>query len=297
MTLAMVKPTRATRGVATSVEEFCSQAFSDIALATSLVRQTTYWVYDSVSGNYGPGKFVGLVNMSYDAYRQARDSDPPEFDGGRTRRAIESATGQVFDRDDDCAQGLNLWAEEILGKGTLDGVDPDKWRFLRLSVPEVLPPEFLPTPTLPPLIKTIGKSQHQDGVRIDKRFHDLFNPPKSPVYVSRGNRRSISVLFNEQVFPAHYVYEGTQDQSKTMQRIQFGAALREEFKKIFPDQRGQFAIQAGADLNRFLFRVWTASQHSFAEDLKRRVKQSRQDNQEDRQKRLHKARKTLLQFK
>ena len=105
----------------------------------------------------------------------------------------------------------------------------------------------------PVLYKNIGTSQYTDGVRIDKDFHDIFNPAKSRLYVSRGHARKIKVLFNNKVFDAEYRFEDQTDKSVILQSIRFRKPLQIEFKKVFPVPEGEFTIQQGIDLNHFVF--------------------------------------------
>lgn len=103
------------------------------------------------------------------------------------------------------------------------------------------------------LHKKVGISQYSDGVRIDNDFHDIFNPPASHDYVSRGKARKIKVLFNNKIFDAEYRYEGQTDQTKELQSIRFKKELKKEFEKVFPVPEGEFYIEQGADLNHFVF--------------------------------------------
>ncbi len=116
---------------------------------------------------------------------------------------------------------------------------------------ENIPSKYLPANDLPSLNKQVGKSQRQEGVRINEDFQGLFNPPGSEFYTHRASRRPVSVFFNGKVFDAHYTFESTQDRSQ--QKISFSAALKEEFQNVFPEDKGQFTIQLGNDVNHFLF--------------------------------------------
>ncbi|MFX4263095.1 HNH endonuclease [Pelotomaculum propionicicum] len=125
------------------------------------------------------------------------------------------------------------------------------------STPEIQPNSmldlFTPSPDAKKLFKLVGKSQYTDGVRIDKEFHNVFNPPGSPLYVGRGKARSIKILFNNKVFPAEYRFEDQKDKNIVLQSIRFRKALKVEFKKVFPVPTGEFFIQNGIDLNHFVF--------------------------------------------
>ena len=112
---------------------------------------------------------------------------------------------------------------------------------------------FLPAPSSPLIIKEVGKSQYTDGVRIEKEYHDLLNPSDSEFYVNRGTARPIKVLFNNKIFDAEYRYEGQTDERVILQSIRFRKALKDEFKKVFPEPVGRFTIQYGFDLEHFVF--------------------------------------------
>lgn len=102
-------------------------------LAWELLRRTRYWVCDVPSETFGPGKFVGYREMSYARYEEARGGEVSGlFDGAVARAAIELATGDGFRRDPGAAAALVGWAEGLVGPGVLDGVDREKWRFLKV---------------------------------------------------------------------------------------------------------------------------------------------------------------------
>ena len=102
------------------------------------------------------------------------------------------------------------------------------------------------------LYKQVGTSQYTDGVRIDKEFHNIFNPPVSNSYTKRGEARKIKVIFNNKVFDAEYRFENQKDKNIVLQSIRFKKELKEEFKKVFPFPEGEFIIQQGQDLNHFI---------------------------------------------
>lgn len=127
---------RTSDDVRLSLIKFNSEAkrFRDRAL--SLLRQTTYWVYDDDSESFGPAKFVGFDDMSFTYYEEAvsgRHTGAP-FDGFATRRAIESALGAPFSPDDQLRSKLEGWGNSLLGSGAFEGVDRTKWTFVRVNV-------------------------------------------------------------------------------------------------------------------------------------------------------------------
>lgn len=103
------------------------------------------------------------------------------------------------------------------------------------------------------LRKKVGTSQYTDGVRIEKEFHTIFNPPDSEFYVGRGKVRPIKVLFNNKIFDAEYRYEEQSDENRQLQSIRFRKELKSEFKEVFPSPEGEFCIELGKDLNHFVF--------------------------------------------
>jgi hypothetical protein len=105
------------------------------------------------------------------------------------------------------------------------------------------------------LIKKLGTSQYTDGVRIDKEYHDKFNPKHSIYYVKRGTARKIKVLFNNQIYDAEYRYEDQTDKSVELQSIRFRKELKQAFMTVFPEPIGSFNIYIGADLNHFVFEI------------------------------------------
>ncbi|NHN34683.1 HNH endonuclease [Paenibacillus agricola] len=103
------------------------------------------------------------------------------------------------------------------------------------------------------LIKQVGKSQYTDGVRIDKEFHEIFNPIGSDFFVPRGKARKLKVLFNNKIFTAEYRFEDQEDKNIVLQSIRFRKELKREFAKVFPTPVGEFTIEVGSDLNHFIF--------------------------------------------
>ncbi|WP_224961812.1 EVE domain-containing protein [Geomonas subterranea] len=139
------------------------------------------------------------------------------------------------------------------------------------------------------LLKEVGKSQHKDGVRIDKAFHNLFNPPHSPFYTKRGATRKIKVTFNGKDFDAEYRFEGTRAKEVDLQRIGFFKDLREEFKTVFPVPRGTFTIKIGRGLNHFVFDHEQISSETYNKELEVQITKSKKDRKEARIRRLAEA--------
>jgi hypothetical protein len=119
-----------------SLTAFNAEPENFLDLARSLLRNTTYWVYDDTQ-RFGPAKFVGFVGMSFANYQKARNhwNTGHPFNGNRTRRAIESALGAGFASDENLPTKLQEWGESILGPGVFDGVNKSKWKFVQLHFP------------------------------------------------------------------------------------------------------------------------------------------------------------------
>ncbi|HEX4417828.1 MAG TPA: hypothetical protein VH165_08010 [Kofleriaceae bacterium] len=102
-------------------------------LAVDLIRRTQYWVYDPIAKTFSPSKFSGYVAMDFPHYVVARGgaSSGAKFDGGVTQRAITQVLGD-YRSDHELAQELEAWASSIFYQDVLEGIAPDKWRFVRL---------------------------------------------------------------------------------------------------------------------------------------------------------------------
>ena len=112
---------------------------------------------------------------------------------------------------------------------------------------------FVANEKLEKLLKQVGKSQYTDGVRIDKEFHEIFNPTDSKFFIPRGKAREIKVLFNNKIFTAEYRFEDQTDKHIILQSIRFRKELKKEFEKVFPTPEGEFTIEVGSDLCHFIF--------------------------------------------
>ncbi len=101
--------------------------------AVSLVRRTWYWVYDPGTRTFSPSKFSGYVGMDFARYDAAREgeSEGAKFDGWISQNAIAKVLGD-YEPDANLARELEAWAQAVLGPGALEGIEPGKWRFVRL---------------------------------------------------------------------------------------------------------------------------------------------------------------------
>jgi predicted HNH restriction endonuclease len=105
------------------------------------------------------------------------------------------------------------------------------------------------------LYKELTRSQHTDGVRIDKAFHSVFNAPGTQYYVPRGKSRPLEVLFNGKSFKASYVHENRKKSNLDMESIRFSRELLQEFREVSPDLLGYFSIEMGENPRQFIFRL------------------------------------------
>jgi 5-methylcytosine-specific restriction protein A len=119
--------------------------------------------------------------------------------------------------------------------------------------------EFQKNASFPEMRKNVGISQYKDGIRVDKKFHSIFNPINTEFHVERGSSRPIKIIFNGKVFDANYRYEGQTDQTIELHRIGFNKALCDEFQKVFPTPQGSIKISVGIDLNHFIIDICTDS--------------------------------------
>ncbi|MGJ5819961.1 hypothetical protein [Paludibaculum fermentans] len=127
--------------IRTSMYGFAAQASQHAETVRSLLTGTRYWVFDPVSGSFGPSKFVGLGRMTLPRYEAARKDlhVGASFDGNRTRLAIEKCLNARFQPDEAMMAALGEWAKSLLcsrGVDPLAGIDRTKWAFVSLPEPE-----------------------------------------------------------------------------------------------------------------------------------------------------------------
>ena len=102
--------------------------------AVKILRQTTYWVYDPDSDCFGPGKFVGYRNMTWNRYEAALAGhfSGAIFDGGVTSRALSAVLGE-FQADQTLVDQLIEWSSFLFGASLFGGANHNKWQFARLN--------------------------------------------------------------------------------------------------------------------------------------------------------------------
>ena len=116
-----------------SLDTFNTSFEENLDLVRSLIRTTSFWVYDPVSRRFGPSKFVGFKNMTLAKYQSARDGylGGNIFNGHITRKAIENILG-AYAEDAQLSVKLSNWAVSLLGPDALEGIDDSKWKFVSL---------------------------------------------------------------------------------------------------------------------------------------------------------------------
>jgi hypothetical protein len=103
-------------------------------LVRSILRRTSYWVFDPEFDDFYPSKWAGFEGMAparYLAAIQGEDEGGASFQGTTARRAIEGAVGEEFDSSDHLTAALTVWATARV-TGVLEGVDTSKWEFVAL---------------------------------------------------------------------------------------------------------------------------------------------------------------------
>jgi hypothetical protein len=119
--------------VRASLSSFSSGASRHPERVRNLLSTTTFWVHDAAAGQFGPSKFVGLKDVTFQQYEAALVDLPRGFDGHRTWRAISRAVGDAFRPSRDLTAQLQRWADRLLGAGAVEGIDTGKWKFLSIA--------------------------------------------------------------------------------------------------------------------------------------------------------------------
>ena len=114
--------------IRTSLQAFNSEASIEQQRAKKLLQGTTYWVYEPDSGEFGPAKFVGLVDMTLKRYEVMRHNS----DGGVTHRTIERVLDDGFLEHTEWHPLLLSWGERLLGEAAFGKAEAAKWRFVSL---------------------------------------------------------------------------------------------------------------------------------------------------------------------
>jgi hypothetical protein len=96
--------------------------------------QTTYWIYDPQTDDFGPSKFVGFKRMTFPNYILADNNQATgaRFDGGLTHRAIEAVAGP-FHASPEFTAKLKGWLDTTFGADAVSGISIGKWQFVDLQ--------------------------------------------------------------------------------------------------------------------------------------------------------------------
>lgn len=101
--------------------------------ALSLARKTTYWVYDHESNIFGPSKFLGFKDMSFERYLDSKQDklEGDLFTGG-VRTQVEKVLGSLYSKNSDLADKLRRWGQDCLETNWFKDLSQEKWKFLVL---------------------------------------------------------------------------------------------------------------------------------------------------------------------
>ncbi len=113
-----------------NVRRFARDALEARERTQSLIRQTTYWVFDTEDGTFGPSKFVGYQRMTFARYEAAvaGPTSGAAFDGHVARTSIERILGD-FAPNAVLSGLLNRSLIATVGRDAISGIDQSKWAF------------------------------------------------------------------------------------------------------------------------------------------------------------------------
>lgn len=159
--------------------------------ARTLMRQTTYWVFDEESGGFGPSKHVGLKDMSLEYYSREGYS---EIDGTTTRKAIARALEREYYPCPELHSRLRNWGDALIGRGAFDGIASSKWVFVQVGEASIDPGEFesqvqkYSQRTLPELLRM--QKEGRRGVRKASVRVVVAEYSRSPITVAIARKRA-----------------------------------------------------------------------------------------------------------
>lgn len=119
-----------------NVRRFARDALDARDRTQALVRQTTYWVFDTEDGTFGPSKFVGYQRMTFTRYEAAvaGPTSGAAFDGHAARTTIEKILGD-FKPSAVLAGLLKSHLVATVGQDAIRGIDQSKWAFAVVRSP------------------------------------------------------------------------------------------------------------------------------------------------------------------
>jgi len=94
-----------------------------------------FWVFDPATGMFGPAKFVGFADMSFNKYEDlgSRIRRIGAFHGYLVAANLAQVLRAEFKPDAELAERLPEWAEAVTGRPLSTSTDRSSWRFLRLG--------------------------------------------------------------------------------------------------------------------------------------------------------------------
>jgi 5-methylcytosine-specific restriction enzyme A len=118
--------------IKTSLQTFNTDALAHRDRVKNILATIRYWVHSENS--FGPAKFVGFRDMDFDTYETALSGEQSgdDFDGHRTRVAIEETLGVEFVRRPELDSMLEEWAAGLVGEAAFGGANRSKWMFVEL---------------------------------------------------------------------------------------------------------------------------------------------------------------------
>src|SRR5215831_13755645 len=101
--------------ISTSLANFATGVEAHPEVARGLFTSTSFWVYDPASGTFGPSKFVGFRDMTFEQYEAAQkgDSQGDHFDSHDTRTRIGKVLGAIYSSDASLAEDLRRWVDGL----------------------------------------------------------------------------------------------------------------------------------------------------------------------------------------
>jgi hypothetical protein len=113
-----------------NIRRFARDAVDFHERARPLIAQTTYWVFDTDEGTFGPSKFVGYERMTFQRYESAVAGAHAgdEFSGGVTREAIEELLGE-FKSNTLLRDLLKRQIVTVVEEAGISEIDHSKWAF------------------------------------------------------------------------------------------------------------------------------------------------------------------------
>jgi hypothetical protein len=129
-----LQPVQSAAQISSNVDTFNREAVNNRDRAMSVLRSTRYWVHDPTTNAFGPSKFVGFADMTFERYDAAHlgESEGASFDGGVTREAIVKVLGTEYAPDRSMHERLIKWGSKLLGAEPFGSAEPNKWHFVML---------------------------------------------------------------------------------------------------------------------------------------------------------------------